>query len=219
MKQTINKLNIPDGESFESIMEQRNNGGKFVFYEYLIPRPIVTPGRGASKIYFIRKGEKTNYNIKYNAITLLWGWWGLPFGPVYIPKTLSNNKNGIDVTEDVYNNLTKEDFIKHQVVIKNISQVFMTLEKGSFKELTKCFKKYNIKQNTFVNAPIVSLYIDTDIPTITIGLSAEDIDKEADLKIEVYKYFYKNNLFKFINIDDGSELATKLKEQGESIKL
>lgn len=217
-KRTTYKLYIPENETFDSIIEKRDNGGRFVFYEYLIPRPVIAPGRGASKIYFIRNGEKTNYHIKYNVITLLWGWWGLPFGPTYIPKALSNNKTGIDVTEDVYNNLTETDFKQGKVVITNIATAFMPIDKSSMKELTKCLKKYH-KKVPFSTPPVVGLYIADDTPAITIGLANDDILKENDLIKALYKYFYKSMQFKFLNVNDDSELSNKLKKQGTIIEL
>ncbi|OIQ16901.1 MAG: hypothetical protein BM557_09125 [Flavobacterium sp. MedPE-SWcel] len=219
MSETTHKIKVPENETFESIIEQKDNGGKFVFYEYLIPRPLIAPGRGASKIYFVKEGEKTKYHVKYNTITLLWGWWGLPFGPAYIPKTLKNNKTGIDVTEDVYNNITKEDFLQGQVIIKNVATAFIPIDKSSLKELTKCFKKYEKKKTPFTTAPITGTYIDTNNPAITIGLSGDDMVKVDELRKDIYKYFFANIQFKFMNLDDGSELSDKLKKQGRSIQL
>ncbi|AXG74762.1 hypothetical protein DVK85_11180 [Flavobacterium arcticum] len=219
MRETIHKIKVPENETFESIIQQKDSGGKFVFYEYLIPRPLIAPGRGASKIFFIKKGEKTKHHIKYNIITLLWGWWGLPFGLLYIPKTIRNNKTGIDVTEDVYNNITKEDFNQGQVIIKNIATAFIPIDKSSLKELTKCFKKYEKYKKAFTTAPITAIYIDTYDPIITIGLFEDDMIKVDELKKEIYKYFFANIQFKFINLDDDTELSAKLKKQGESIQL
>ncbi len=211
------KLKIPKDETFESIMVERDNGAKFVFYEYVIPRPIIAPGRAPSKIYFVKKGDDKRYYRKYNLITLFWGWWGLPFGPVYVYKVVANNKKGNNVTEDVYENLTKEDFDQRRVVIKTVSTLFIPLDKSSLKELTKCLKKHSQKKGRFTSTPIAGLYIDSETPTIYIGLDANDIDKKYDLKKEIYNYFYSYTKFEFVNLNDDTEIVNKLKQQGTYI--
>ena len=213
MKEHVYKLKIPKDETFESIMEQRESGARFMFYEYVIPRPIIAPGRAPSKIYFVKRGDTKRYYAKYNLINLLWGWWGLPFGPVYVYKVLANNKKGNNVTDDVYENLSKEDFLKRRVVIKKVATLFMPLDKSSLKELTKCLRKHAQKKR-FNASPIVGLYIDSDTPTIYVGLDAGDFAKKYDLKKEVYNYFYSYTKFEFVNLSDPTETIAKLKEQG-----
>lgn len=217
MKEHIYKLRIPKDETFESIMEQRKNGAQFLFYEYVIPRPIIAPGRAASKIYFVKKGDTKRYYAKYNLINMLWGWWGLPFGPVYVYKVAANNKKGNNVTDDVYENLSKEDFVKGRVVIRKISTLFMPLDKSSLTELTKCLKKNADKRGRFTSDPIAALYIASKTPTIYVGLNAADFDRKYDLKREVHNYFYSHTQFQFVNLSDTSETVTKLKEQGTTI--
>lgn len=217
MKEHIYKLKIPKNETFESIMEQRKNGAQFLFYEYVIPRPIIPPGRASSKIYFVKKGDTKRYYAKYNLINMLWGWWGLPFGPVYVYKVAANNKKGNNVTDDVYENLSKEDFVKGRVVIRKKSTLFMPLDKSSLTELTKCLKKNADKRGKFTYDPIVALYIASQTPTIYVGLNAADFDRKYDLKREVYNYFYSHTQFEFVNLSDTSEIVTKLKEQGIAV--
>lgn len=214
MKKHVYKLKIPKGETFESIMEQRESGAQFMFYEYVIPVPIIAPGRAASKIYFVKRGDTKRYYAKYNLINMIWGWWGLPFGPVYVYKVAANNKKGNNVTDDVYENLSKEDFVKGKVVIRKISTLFMPLDKSSLTELTKCLKNNVQKRGKFKWPPIAGLYTTSKTPTIYVGLNAADFDRKYDLKREVHNYFYSHTRFEFVNLSDASEIVTKLKEQG-----
>ncbi len=213
MKQLTYKLHIPNNETFESIMLERENGGKFEFYEYLMPRPLFIPGRIPSKIYFIKKGDTTPYHTKYNILVSLLGWWGMPFGPLYTVKIFRNNLKGNDVTDDIYANLTPEGLKERQVTIEKIATIFVPLDKASHKELIKCLKKY-AKTKILSSDPIVGVHIDSGTPEIYIGLDSSDIGKSAKLLKEVYKYFYRHTKFKCIDLNDGSELSLKLQEQG-----
>jgi hypothetical protein len=47
--------------------------------------------------------------MKYTAISLIMGWWGIPWGPIYTCKSLYMNlSGGKDVTAKVSNNLLAE---------------------------------------------------------------------------------------------------------------
>ncbi len=90
------------GLSNEQINEELSKGAKFVIYQYCISCLIMTFKR-SSKIYFIKSGEAgINEGIIYAMISVILGWWGLPWGPIYTVSTLIKNlKGGIDVTQEV----------------------------------------------------------------------------------------------------------------------
>lgn len=217
MKEHVYKLKIPKGETFESIMDQRENGAQFIYYEYVIPRPIIAPGRAVSKIYFVKKGDSKRYYAKYNLINLIWGWWGLPFGPVYVYRVAAKNRKGNNITDDVYTNLSKEDFVKGRVIIRKTSTLFRDLDKSTLSELTKCFKKNVERKGRFTANPIAALYIASKTPTIYVGLNSADYNRKYDLKKEVYNYFYSYTKFEFVDLSDTTEIVSKLKEQGTAL--
>lgn len=211
------KIRIPDNITFDEVVNDRHHGAKFVFFGYLIPRPIFSPIKRISKVYYLKPNENASqYSTKYNFITMLWGWWGLPFGPGATYSTIKSNKTGIDITNDVYDNLTKEDFEYKRVVIKKITSIFTHPDKSSIKELTKCFKKYS-QSNSFVQNPIVGYYIDTKEPRYFIGLDSSDMDKMDSLTKMIYKYFYSHSKFEFVALNDSDEFVEKLKTQGVEI--
>ena len=51
-------------------------------------------------IYFIRAGEsKVSKGIGWSLLTLVAGWWGIPWGPVFTVQSLwYNMKGGHDIT-------------------------------------------------------------------------------------------------------------------------
>jgi hypothetical protein len=77
-------------------------GGKFVLYSYCVSLLVVTFKR-PSEIYFIRSGESAiGRGMPLTLLTILLGWWGIPWGPVYsIQSLVVNLKGGKDVTTEV----------------------------------------------------------------------------------------------------------------------
>lgn len=218
MKDTILKLNTPPDLTFEQAMECRNTGGKFIVYQYLFPRPIFPPVKRISKVYYIDPKDKASkYSFKYNLITSIWGWWGLPFGPSYTYFVIKHNKTGTDFTDDILANLTKEDFAKGIVTIKKINSVFIHPDKSTLKEFIKAFKSYNEKISQTDSNPIVGEYIDTDKPYYIIGLSDNDYEKREEIKNHLHKYFYSHTRFEFVKKSDSNELVEKLMNQGIEI--
>jgi len=77
-------------------------GARFVFYEYCISFVIVSVRR-PSDIFFLRPGDiGIVRGLPYVLISLLLGWWGVPWGLVYTSLTLLTNlSGGCDVTDQV----------------------------------------------------------------------------------------------------------------------
>ncbi|RMH96337.1 MAG: hypothetical protein D6681_12380 [Calditrichaeota bacterium] len=88
--------------SVEELNRELQRGGKFVVFEYCISIIILTFKRPSS-VYFIRTGESTvGKSLKFSLITLLLGWWGIPWGPIYtIGSLITNIRGGKDVTEEL----------------------------------------------------------------------------------------------------------------------
>jgi hypothetical protein len=78
------------------------NGGRFVLYQYAISVLILSFKR-SSPVMFIRPGESAFMKgIQYSLISLVAGWWGIPWGPVWVILTLVTNcSGGKDLTPDV----------------------------------------------------------------------------------------------------------------------
>lgn len=78
-------------------------GGRFVFYEYCISVLVVSLRR-PSDVYFLRPGDLGLIRgLPFTLISLLLGWWGVPWGLVYTPLTLLTNlSGGREVTAEVW---------------------------------------------------------------------------------------------------------------------
>ena len=93
-------------------------GAKFVLYQYCVSVIIMT-FRRPSGIYFIRADENPlTKGLKYSLLSFFFGWWGIPWGPIYtIGSLITNFGGGKDVTDSVYNVLRS-----HQIASNSINR-------------------------------------------------------------------------------------------------
>ncbi|MFO0591805.1 MAG: hypothetical protein U0441_29930 [Polyangiaceae bacterium] len=91
-----------EGLSGHEIAMELERGGKFVIYQYCVSILILTFKR-PSDIYFIRAGESAVVKgLGYTFLTLVMGWWGIPWGPIYsIASLVTNLGGGKDVTQQI----------------------------------------------------------------------------------------------------------------------
>jgi hypothetical protein len=98
-----------EGLSVAEMNNELNNGAKFVVFEYCISILVMTFKR-SSDIYFIRAGESTTkYSISFTLISLFFGWWGIPWGPIYtIGAFITNGSGGKNVTNEVLSSMNTQ---------------------------------------------------------------------------------------------------------------
>ena len=93
----------------DSLNVELRRGGKFVIFLYCISIVFLTFKR-SSGIYFIRAEDGTlDKSINFTLISLLFGWWGFPWGPIYtIQSLITNLRGGEDVTDQVIASLSEQ---------------------------------------------------------------------------------------------------------------
>jgi hypothetical protein len=91
-----------EGMTDEQVRGELERGGRFVIFQYCISVLVMTFRRGSS-IYFIRAGRSAaGRAFGYSLISLLFGWWGIPWGPIWTISTLITNcGGGRDVTAEL----------------------------------------------------------------------------------------------------------------------
>lgn len=99
-----------DGLSTSQIRQLVSQGGKFVHYKYCISIVVMTFNR-PTDIYFIPPGESSvTKGLGFLFTSLLLGWWGIPWGPIYTIGNIYNVlSGGTDVTEGVMTNINNND--------------------------------------------------------------------------------------------------------------
>jgi hypothetical protein len=77
-------------------------GGRFVFYEYCISLIIITLRR-QTDVFLVRAHELGLVRgLPFTLVSLLLGWWGIPWGIIYTPLALITNfSGGRDVTPEI----------------------------------------------------------------------------------------------------------------------
>jgi hypothetical protein len=88
--------------SNEQINAELQKGAKFVVFQYCISI-IVMSFKRSSGIYFIPAGAGVaGKAAPWCALSLLVGWWGIPWGPIWTIGTVAKNfGGGTDVTAHV----------------------------------------------------------------------------------------------------------------------
>lgn len=97
-----------EGLTGADINRELERGGKFVFYQYTISIIVMT-FRQPTSIYFIKGGESAvTPGLGFSLLTFLFGWWGIPWGPIYTIGCLYTNfTGGKDVTQEVLASLNE----------------------------------------------------------------------------------------------------------------
>ena len=99
-----------EGLTVDDLNRELSNGAKFVIFRYCISVVILTFKR-SSDIYFIKAGESTvKHSLPFTLLTLITGWWGIPWGPIHtIGSLYSNISGGKDVTQEVLRSINTKN--------------------------------------------------------------------------------------------------------------
>jgi hypothetical protein len=91
-----------EGMSPQEIVFEIQRGGKFVRYQWCVSALIITFKR-FSDIHFVRAGESRQAKgMQWTLLSLVAGWWGIPWGPIWtIHSLVVNLKGGEDLTASV----------------------------------------------------------------------------------------------------------------------
>ena len=91
-----------EGLSVDEVRAEVRNGGRFVIFLWTVSVVIVSI-KQPTIIHFIKSDERAfTKALRPTLFTLLSGWWGVPWGPIYSIESLATNlSGGMDVTSDV----------------------------------------------------------------------------------------------------------------------
>lgn len=102
------KIRGTENMTADQVNFELQRGGKFVLFQYCISIVILTFKR-SSDIYFLRSGENAvGKGLPFTLLSIVAGWWGIPWGPIYTVQSLVTNfKGGKDVTKEVVASVNK----------------------------------------------------------------------------------------------------------------
>ena len=96
------KIQGIEGMSGNELTMHLQTGGRFVIFQYCVSIIVLT-FRRSSDIYFVKGGESVaSKGLIFTLISFLFGWWGIPWGPIYtIQSIMVNLRGGKDITQEV----------------------------------------------------------------------------------------------------------------------
>ena len=91
-----------DGLTVGDIFREIGEDSRFVVYQCCISI-FVMSFKKSSAIHFVRPGQrKWRPALAMSGVSLVVGWWGIPWGPIWTVATVVNNlSGGQDVTEEM----------------------------------------------------------------------------------------------------------------------
>ena len=97
--ETINGI---EGMTADQLVFELQNGSRFVQYQYCISAAVITLKQFTNS-YFMRPGRGESIRaLQWSLLTLVAGWWGIPWGPIYTVQSIwVNLRGGNDVTPEV----------------------------------------------------------------------------------------------------------------------
>lgn len=198
-------------------------GGKFITFQYCITVLFAVTLTRFSPAILIRKEEEIQYfRAKYNRLTKIFGWWGIPWGPIKSVNALNTNKaGGIDMTDDIMLNIDPKSFLAREVELKLTNQLFCKPNKTDIKAFNKALINYSTK-NLNVRKIVVGIFINTSEPqslNYTVGVKSENNFDEniEELRKLFYTQFRKYVHFEFINLNEKNEVYLLFEKQGETL--
>lgn len=88
--------------SVAQLERELRNGGKFVVYLWVVSLLIVTFKRPSAVHYIAPRESALTRGLPYTLCSVLFGWWGIPWGIIYTGQAiLENSTGGKDVTDEM----------------------------------------------------------------------------------------------------------------------
>jgi hypothetical protein len=91
-----------EGMTVKELLDDIEAGGRFVTFQRCVSLVLLT-FRAPTPVQYVRSQQSAAaLGLPHTLISLLAGWWGIPWGPIYTIETLVVNfSGGRDVTRDI----------------------------------------------------------------------------------------------------------------------
>jgi hypothetical protein len=95
-----------DGMTRHQLQQALDDGARFVMYQYCISIGIMTFKRSSDAYFVPADGSRLKPGLIYTVLSLIAGWWGFPWGPIFTIQVVTRNlRGGLDVTDAVWDHL------------------------------------------------------------------------------------------------------------------
>lgn len=96
-----------EGMSVGEVEAEIARGGRFVMFTYCVSFLVMTLRR-PTDVFFVKANESAvGKGMPYTLLSLVLGWWGIPWGFIYTPMAVIENLSGGKVvTAEVMQSLT-----------------------------------------------------------------------------------------------------------------
>jgi hypothetical protein len=95
--------------SSEQLRFELQRGAKIVCYQYCVSLWVITFGRSALADYAPAGESRVAKGLPWTLLTLVLGWWGIPWGPIFTVQSLMRNfKGGKDLSADFSAPMTRQ---------------------------------------------------------------------------------------------------------------
>ena len=84
----------------EQLLREIKKGGRCIVYSYCISVLILTFKRSSSVHFVPSNSSPVTAGLPWVLLTVLLGWWGIPWGPIYSIQCIATNlRGGKDITD------------------------------------------------------------------------------------------------------------------------
>jgi hypothetical protein len=217
------KLRLNGDLSLEELTNRVANGARFIAFQYCVSILFAVTQRRFSPAFLIEGDSQVNrIKWRYNLYTILFGWWGFPWGPTISIRSLKvNRKGGVDVTDDIMLNISEASLKARRVELKITNQWFCKPDKYDLGSFRRAFVR-KFENDYYIRKIVVGYYINTgegQAPYYVIGIGVrEDFAGQTEkVREALFTQFRKSGHYEFVNLSEPTEFSTLLEKQGETV--
>lgn len=218
------KITRTENLTLQEVLDEIKAGGSFVIYSYCFSLIAVTVYRPSAAVFIRSNEDPQKIGNKYSLLSIIFGWWGIPWGPIRTIQAITNNrKGGIDFTKEILSALTEKSLEQGEVELKQAYMLFYPPDIYHSKEIVKAISPI-LENDSNVKEVYVGVFINTaeyEDPYYVLGINCADlVDFNAisqKCNAELLKVFQKETQFKFFRFSEDIKLAEAITEQGVHI--
>jgi hypothetical protein len=94
------------GQNREDVLRSMERGAIVVRYPYVISAVLVSFALESRAVLIERPAQRYTGTIPYLLLTLVFGWWGVPWGPIFTAKAVwCLMRGGEEITDSIHEEL------------------------------------------------------------------------------------------------------------------